>query len=34
LISTQHELSLKSQLADSFRTLMDVPGLDATVSLI
>jgi protein phosphatase-4 regulatory subunit 3 len=34
LISTQHELSLKSQLADSFRTLMDVPGLDATVGLI
>lgn len=31
LTNTQHELSLKSQLADSFRTLMDVPGLDATV---
>jgi protein phosphatase 4 regulatory subunit 3 len=31
LTSTQHELSLKSQLADSFKTLMDVPGLDATV---
>lgn len=31
LTSTEHELSLKSQLADSFRTLMDVPGLDATV---
>lgn len=34
LISTQHELSLKSQLADSFRTLMDVPGLDATVRML
>lgn len=31
LTSTRHELSLKSQLADSFKTLMDVPGLDTTV---
>ena len=33
LTNTQHELSLKSQLADSFKTLMDVPGLDTTVCL-
>ncbi|KAG8752219.1 Platinum sensitivity protein [Serendipita sp. 396] len=31
LTSPKHELSLKSQLAESFRTLMDVPGLDSTL---
>ncbi|CAG8668794.1 9859_t:CDS:2, partial [Acaulospora colombiana] len=28
LTSSRHEMSLKSQLAESFRTLMDVPGID------
>lgn len=32
LTSTEHEMSLKSQLAESYKTLMDVPGLDANVS--
>jgi hypothetical protein len=33
LTSSRHEMSLKSQLAESFRTLMDVPGIDSAVSI-